>query len=269
MGYLFTAVRFPQFSRMTGIWTNSWTDQPTGPEVAVGHLVDLAPDQDPVVESDFLSSHLPFHVGGFHGVYPDGRGFVLMLAKSPADVARLVGAGDAHWPMDAAMGRALGYCDGAVLSQELRWTREDLVTVYRRRCGLGRKQLADWSVAELLWGLLAECCYVDLRAVVVGRASGCAFPDTTHPCQHDVFADVFTRWDAGLLQSPDAPRKASAPPPSSSQTGRFRWPREALEPMSTKRLRRLAIAAGRDPDDVADMTRKQLLRVLSRPGAGT
>ncbi len=41
-------------------------------EVAIGHLISFPDNQDAGLESDFLSSQMPFNVGGFSGLYPDG-----------------------------------------------------------------------------------------------------------------------------------------------------------------------------------------------------
>lgn len=63
----------------------------------------------------------------------------------------------------------------------------------------------DWTVPDLLMGLLAECCYVPLPDIVAGRITQCAFPDVDHNCEHDVFTDVFARWDAGHLNPEEPP----------------------------------------------------------------
>ncbi len=72
MTHFYNRLLFPPDSRMTGIWSNSWVDEPTGDEVAIGHLISFPDNQDAGLESDFLSSHMPFNVGGFSGLYPDG-----------------------------------------------------------------------------------------------------------------------------------------------------------------------------------------------------
>lgn len=74
MALLFTSVEFPAMSRMTGVWTNSTHDPDAGDGVTLAQLIVFPADQDPVVESDFLCSHLPFQIGGFHGAFPDGQG---------------------------------------------------------------------------------------------------------------------------------------------------------------------------------------------------
>lgn len=193
MGYLFNNLEFPTPSRMTDLWNNTWIDAPEGKEIAAGHFIELGAEQHVDVETDFLSSHMPFHVAGFGGLYPNGKPWMFIMQKAPADTsARLFGDEDAHRVLRDSMTRALTYNPEAVMVKELLWHRGDLIDAYRKR-GVPRGAVSGWPVADLLRGLLAECGSVPLPDIVAGYPD-CAFPDVTHPCEADVFSDVFAAW---------------------------------------------------------------------------
>ena len=63
MGFLFEVLDFPEGSRMTDLWNNTWAEPAMGEEIASGHFIHLGDDQHVDVETDFLSSHLPFQRG--------------------------------------------------------------------------------------------------------------------------------------------------------------------------------------------------------------
>ncbi|MGX7731636.1 hypothetical protein ACWPOB_20560 [Rhodococcus sp. 2H158] len=131
MAYLFDALEFPDASRMTDLWNNTWADEAVGAEIATGHLVELGVDQHVDVESDFLNSHMPFHVAGFGGLYPDGRPWMFTMQTAPADLAvRLLGGADPHRILGDSLTRALDFNPEARLVDALAWTRHDLVEVY-------------------------------------------------------------------------------------------------------------------------------------------
>jgi hypothetical protein len=196
MAYFFDLLDFPEGSRLTGVWNNTWVDQPFGGEIASGVLIALGDGQDPDVESDFTSSHLPFHTGGLHGVFPDGSGWIFTLQKAPDDAStRLAHRDDPWWVLDDAVDRALDLNPDAELVAVTYWTPEELVAAYEEE-GVAPAAVSAWSVADLLTGLLAECCGVPLGRIVAGRRRGCAFPGEVHVCQHDVFQDVFATWAA-------------------------------------------------------------------------
>ena len=50
--------------------------------------------------------------------------------------------------------------------------------------------------------LACRCCYVPLPTSSRKGHPVC-LPDVNHDCEHDVFTDVFARWDAGHLK-PDS-----------------------------------------------------------------
>ncbi|OOL30791.1 hypothetical protein GQ85_17625 [Rhodococcus rhodochrous] len=193
MAYFFDALEFPDASRMTDLWNNTWADEAVGAEIATGHLVELGVDQHVDVESDFLNSHMPFHVAGFGGLYPDGRPWMFTMQTAPADLAvRLLGGADPHRILGDSLTRALDFNPEARLVDALAWTRRDLVEVYAEE-GIGPGAVDRWSVADLLRGLLAQCTSVPLADIVSGYP-GCAFPDVAHACAADVFGDAYAAW---------------------------------------------------------------------------
>lgn len=202
MTFLFNTLDFPADSRMTGIWSNRNIDPPVGDELASGHFIRLPGDQHVELEGDFLNAHMPFWVAGFGGVFPDGQPWLFVLQKAPADVAvRLLGIDDPAWPLRDSLFRALRFNDGAVITDEYVWSRWDLLRIYEWK-GIDPDAVIDWPVADLLLGLLTECCYADLGGVVGGRTAGCAFLGAEHDCEFDVFTDVFARWSRGQMPVP-------------------------------------------------------------------
>jgi hypothetical protein len=203
MTYLYNVLPFPAGSRLTGIWSNRDVDPSVADGIASGHLILLPDDQHAEVEGDFLTSHMPFWVAALGGALPDGQPWLFIVQKAPADVSfGLVGADDPAWVLRDSLFRALRFNDGAWLGEELIWSRDDILDVYRWE-GIDPESLDSWSMASLLRGLLAECCYVDLGDVVNGLESGCAFPDIEHDCTGDVFSDVFARWATGRMTHPE------------------------------------------------------------------
>ncbi|MDI9916578.1 hypothetical protein [Rhodococcus sp. IEGM 1379] len=196
MGFLFELLDFPDGSRMTDLWNNSWADEATGEEIASGHFIHLGDDQHVDVETDFLSSHLPFHVAGFGGAFPDGKPWMFVMQKAPADIAILLrGQEDPHAMLREALDRAMEFNPDAIVAEELSWHHSDLLSVYEDE-GVPAATVEEWSVADLLRGLLGQCCGADLTDIVVGFPD-CAYPDTAHVCEGDVFDDIFAGWIAG------------------------------------------------------------------------
>ncbi|KJF24565.1 hypothetical protein C7T36_12065 [Rhodococcus sp. AD45-ID] len=197
MGFLFELLDFPDGSRMTDLWNNTWADEAKSEEIASGHFIHLGDDQHVDVEADFLSSHLPFHVAGFGGTFPDGKPWMFIMQKAPADIAILLrGQEDPHFMLREALDRAMEFNPDALVAEEMSWHHGDLVNIYEDE-GVLASAAENWSVADLLRGLLAQCCGVDLTDIVSGFPD-CAFPDTAHACEDDVFSDIFARWVAGL-----------------------------------------------------------------------
>jgi hypothetical protein len=264
MALLFDVIDFPPLSRMTGIWTNSTHDADVGDEVAMAQLIVFPPDQDPVVESDFLCSHLPFHVGGFHGVFPDAQGWMVVLQKAPASASTdLMSASERRWVLVDGVDRALRFNYGAEPQDWAAWDRDHLEAVYEQ-AGVDPGLITGWSVAELLWGLLAECCSVPLTQVVHGHEHGCAFPDRDHECQGAVFVDVFALWTTRALSGPEPDLDevfgvAARGDPAPEFT---RWTRTRLRKLKRRKLIRMAQADGWDPASLEDLPRKALIAVM-------
>lgn len=192
MGFLFTALPFEIGSRLTGIWDAGVDVVGDDPCVCVTKIV-LGSGQDAVVESSFLGAHLPYHVGGFQGVGPDGHPWTVMIQVAPAGAARRAGAASAFWPMLDGLDRVLRFNPEAGIEGSLEMQREQLLDVYSQE-GVEVELVADWDVCDLMRGLLAECCNVPLEQIAAGRLTQCAFPDRPHDCEHDVFRDVFALW---------------------------------------------------------------------------
>lgn len=197
MGYFFDTLPFEAGSRLTGVWT-AGADLGTADElIATASLVRLGRLQHDVVESDFLGAHVPFHLGGFHGMGPDGWPWTVMLQLAPVSAAALVDA-DPFWPMVDGLSRALALNGEATLVEHHEITHDDVMDIYLDD-GVQAWGIDEWNLRDLMLGLLAECCYVPLQQIVLGRLTQCAFPGVVHDCQHDVFGDVFAMWASGQL----------------------------------------------------------------------
>lgn len=195
MAYFYDELAFLEGCRRTALWVGPPSAARLGQEVVSGHLVALPEDQHVAVESDFLMSHLPFHVGGFGGVCDDGLPWLFVLQIGPAQPqsVRTPGdesCGDLHVALRRSLDRALALNPQARVTAELLWDRDRLLSIYDER-GAERSLASLWDTADLLKGLLAECCDTPLPVIVAGHAGGCAFPGTAHACEADVFADVF------------------------------------------------------------------------------
>lgn len=202
MSVLFSSFSYEPGSRMTGIFTTGGRLDTETDLLVWATKVQLGANQDGSVEADFLQAHLPFCFGGFHGVGPDGDPWTVMLQVAPAPAARLVNAIDPYWPMADGLDRALAWNLEAAIEEAYGWDRSALVAAYEHQ-GVDPVAVAEWSVPDLMQGLLAECCNVALDQVVAGRLTQCAFPDLDHDCEHDVFRDVFAMWTTGRLNPPE------------------------------------------------------------------
>ncbi len=178
---------------MTHVWDSRRVEsERAGPTVSV-HVVHLPPDQGADVESDFLSSHLPFALGGVAGVHPDGSAWILVLQQTARAQDPEMSFGEELGILDRAVWRAIAFNPGARVAHVTGWRRPDLERVYER-AGVMASSLELWTLADLVAGLLAECCGADLASLTVEFVPGCAFPGLAHACQHDVFLDVFSQW---------------------------------------------------------------------------
>lgn len=260
MALLFTDFDFPDMSRMTGIWINKTHDPDVGNEVALAQMIILSADQDPAVESDFLCSHLPFHIGGFHGVFADGQAWLVIIQKASAALSKhMVSATDPHWILVDGISRVLRYNAGAEAEQWATWDRDSLETYYAQQ-GVEVAVIASWSIAELLWGLLAECCNAPLLAVVQGYKTGCAFPNREHNCQADVFNDVFSLWTTLALAEND--ELETDQDEESSEEGFIRWTAHYLEKFSLNELHMMAREVGWESADIAGVPKEVLIKLM-------
>jgi hypothetical protein len=98
--------------------------------------------------------------------------------------------------LDKSLWRAVSFNPGAETALGRGWRREELLAVYQER-DVAVVSLELWTTADLVAGLLAECCGSALISLADGFVSGCALPTEAHACQHDVFLDVFARWQQG------------------------------------------------------------------------
>jgi len=213
VAYLFGVLGFPDYSRLTQLWNNTWAP-PIYDGVATAHYVSLGDDQDADVESDFLSSHLPLHVGGFGGAYPDGRAWTVILQAAPTEesASELTVQG----LLSSEVDRALAFNTAATLQKEVAWTRDELLNVYQDQLVLP-SEVESWSMSDLLRGLLTQCCGLWLRGVVRGYPS-CAFPDAPHACEGEVFTDAFSAWVERRI--PQANEEESEPETPDRRIGR-------------------------------------------------
>lgn len=269
MAYFFDAFPFEPGSRLTGVWTARVDIDADAELVAMASLMRLGRDQHDVVESNFLGAHMPYHFGGFHGMGPDGHPWAMMLQVAPVSAAALVGA-ECFWPMTDGLDRAWHYNWEADCLHDQGFDRDQLVSIYAFS-GVDASAIEDWGVAELMLGLLAQCCYVPLPQIVAGRIVQCAFPDVEHECQHDVFSDVFARWGAGQLSPPEPPVEPAQVPRRRAKKlapGRppeYWWPKKRLRELSTKKLRNLALRGYWDEREIKGLSRKELIKKLSTP----
>lgn len=288
MAVFFNLLPLEPRSRMTGVWTSRVPDYGNNSLHMCGHFIMLGAGQDADVEWDFIGSHLPFHSGGLTGVGPGGTPWVFIIQVAP-DLGDPDAAVDR---MTDAVSRVLDFNPEAWLGETVSLTREELVSAFADAF-VDEDDVADWSFAELVFGLLAECCSVDLPQIAVGRVGQCAFPDDEHECTHEVFTDVFARWMTGalmidestldddfVLASEDEDDDEGAadeawaqrrlenaiPVRPARKRARIRRPsRKSLREAKTLRLRLMAVAAGWSVDAAEKAKRKHLIKALAEP----
>lgn len=196
MAFLFDIAPLPSGCRHTFVWDDRRRGHERTGQTVTAHFVVLPGDQHADIESDFVSSHLPFSIGGVAGTFPDGSPWLLVLQLAASPPERPWFRSEELRVLDQAMRRIEDLNPGAEADEPEAWSRDELVAVYESR-DVNPLQLQLWSTAELVAGLLAECCGTPLVTVADGFLSGCAFPDLAHPCEQDVFLDVFARWQGG------------------------------------------------------------------------
>ena len=182
MAFLFGAVPAVVDSRMTSVWHSRTDGRDRSGDWAMAHFIKLPGDQRVDIEGDFLSSHLPFSLGGVGGVFPNGEPWLLVLQQS----ALLPATGSAHAEelevLEVSMSRALRGNPGAGADEGISWHGTDLLREYAAR-GADAEIVRKWSTTELLIGLLANCCGPTLADLATRYAAGCAFPGEPHVCQ--------------------------------------------------------------------------------------
>ena len=274
MAYLLGALAVERGSHLTGVRRQG---TPGGASAVVAQLISLGAGQDADVEADFLCAHLPLCLAGLQGSDPHGTPWVLLLQAGPDAAATLLGTDNVFWAMTDATDRALQYNREGQVIRERGWRQADLLEIYGR-AGVEPDQVADWTVAELGLGLVAECCYVPLTQIVAGKAQGCAFPNLDHECTHEVFSDVFAMWtnahggpdESALIDADDYLLGWDGPAPSYAAPAAdakvlYYWPESDLKKMSTKELRKLAARCKWGKRKTGSLKRKELTKMLSTP----
>jgi hypothetical protein len=155
--------------------------------------------------------------------------------------------------------RALDQTPNAATRAHVAWTREGLLQACVEQ-GAPWNTIADWPMSRLLWGLLAESCYVKMRDIAQAWPDGCVFPDEEHDCAEDVFTDVFTRWSAGLIDVPYTSRFKIG-----STRVRSAYNKAWVKAASRRKLERAAIRDGWDKASVRRVRTKRLRSILSTP----
>lgn len=197
MPYLFDVLPLPSGCRFTGLSHSSSSPHDRSGDVVHGAFIALPSDQHGELEADFLTSHLPFSLGTVIGLFPDGSPWLLLLQQASAAIG---GQEQQRLGLEASLTRALEFNPGAVVEDSRSWARADLEAVYAGRGVIAG--LHTWSTVDLVLGLVAECCGVQLRTMVERQAAGCAIPGLAHACQLEVLEDVFVAWHEGLLSAP-------------------------------------------------------------------
>lgn len=192
-------VTWPEGSRLTGIDGTPQGRNPGMDGVVSLHLLDLPDGQQGNTEISMARAHLPFASTSIHGVYPDGSQWMLLTQTVPLPVDAGVESTEAAEQMlNAQMIRYLNLNPFASVVSERFMNRYELLTGYQQQ-GVDFAGLGEWSVDELLAGLITEMCSVELAEVVEGNKLGCTFPDLDHYCTGNAFTDVFAQWSRGLL----------------------------------------------------------------------
>jgi hypothetical protein len=202
MAWLLDHADLPVGAGLRGVWSShlSVLDTEEAPALGTGYLMYLPSDSDPYVEATHLETFIEFCAGGVHGQLPNGDYWMFVFLIEPYELAMeefgVFNEGDLSHrlfnrvPLLERIGRRVSGI--AFDSDQL---REDLCEYLPRQL---HSEIANWTFPELIMGIQTQLCNVELRTVVSCRVSQCAYPDTEHDCQHDVFADVFAHWGRTL-----------------------------------------------------------------------
>jgi hypothetical protein len=204
MMLLANVIHWPPDSRLSGV---------SGCRVGVGpgldgvvslHLVDLPDGQQGAVEMSMAHALLPFAGSSMHGTYPDGAEWMLLTQVAVVDPGRLSPSKTkATDLLRSQLDRYARVNPGADVQSEVLLDRPSILTGYTQR-GIAPERLANWTLEELLAGLVCDMCNSDLDTVVQGRDTGCSLEGIDHFCTGNGFTDIFAQWSRGLMNTPPA-----------------------------------------------------------------
>lgn len=161
MSHLGSLLDLPEGARLTGVVLQPLEELSTGPSSAAHLQLAILPETpEPSASSGALTAFLPEVFATMHGSTPDGgtwAAFLLLPHGGPLKIPR---DGVALAPLHRAMG-LLGLTGEARRSVPL--TQKALQWAYWQK---NTSTVADWSMDELLLGLLAELTDVPLRDAV-------------------------------------------------------------------------------------------------------
>lgn len=208
---LANVVDWPPESRLSGLSGCRTGFGPGLDGVISLHLLDLPDGQQGSVEMSMAHALLPFAGTSLHGTYPDGAEWMLLTQVAVVDPGRLLPSQDkAVDLMRSQIDRYSRVNPNAEIRAEVLLDRPSILDGYTQR-GISFEELSDWTLEELLTGLICEMCNADLGLVVKGRNIGCSLPDTDHICTGNGFTDIFGHWSRGLMNSPPNARQEEIP----------------------------------------------------------
>jgi len=187
---------------LRGVWSSPLAMQESEEDPLQGcaYFIRLDSDSDPFMESTNFSAFLPLCVGGVHGAFADGDYWMVLFQVVPEYLCyELFSVHDYSSLLERQLQRvpdlkAIGSVDERWYfdADEIRWDLSEFVSV---KVG---KLMQDWTIFELIQAAQAQLCNVPLKEIVRGRITQCAYPNTDHDCQHDVFRDVFAQWGQSM-----------------------------------------------------------------------
>lgn len=208
---LANVIDWPPESRLSGL-SGCRTGVGPGLDGVISlHLLDLPDGQQGSVEMSMAHAHLPFAGTSLHGTYPDGAEWVLLTQVAVVEPGRLLPSDDkAIDLMRSQLDRYSRVNPNAEIRAEVLLDRPSVLGGYAKR-GITSDDLSEWTLEELLSGLVCDMCNADLSLVVKGRNSGCSLPDTDHICTGNGFTDIFAHWSRGLMNTPPSAPQEEIP----------------------------------------------------------
>lgn len=172
MSHLGSLLDLPEGSRLTGVGLQPLEELSAGPSSAAHLQLAILPDTpEPSAASGALTAFLPGVFATMHGSAPDGGSWAAFLLRTPDGPLEIPRDGVALAPLRRAMG-LLRLTGEARRSVPL--TQKALQWAYWQK---NTSTVADWSMDELLLGLLVELTDVPLRnAVDFAEGAGEAAP---------------------------------------------------------------------------------------------